>query len=220
MKNRGFSLIELLVALAIMSMTLLISSLGYSFFMERWQKNLGKFDTSANVAKKLLLTKRAISGVAPYIIKNADSSSTIYFEGDENGFVTITRRSFFHSDSPSVIRFSIIQSVDFSYSLIYQDYSLENNPLTNYQQSINFQRQVVLLTGMSDINFNYLGYSDQNSRANNGPQNWWKTFNAINRKLLPESIRITFVLNGIEEYLEFPIGQVDTRTMALFDEVL
>jgi len=217
-RSKGFSLIELLVAMAIMSMTLLISSMGYSFFMDRWQKNLGVFDLSAGTAKKLLLTKYTILGISPYILRDSNNNAVIYFEGNEDGLVGVTTRSFFNSDIPSVIRFSLKQQDDFTFHLLYEESPMLGPPLTTIKQTIEYKRKVILLENLTDIKFSYYGNKDLGHYINGGEKIWWQSFNSLNRKLLPQSIRISFVIKGQEERLEFPMSQVDTRMLALFDD--
>ncbi|MDG1750744.1 MAG: prepilin-type N-terminal cleavage/methylation domain-containing protein [Thalassotalea sp.] len=216
---KGFSLIELLVALAIMSMTLLISSLGYSFFMDRWQKSLGIFDQSANTAKKLLLTKHSILGIYPYILRDKNHVASIYFEGNEDGFIGITTRSFFYRDTPSVVRFSLMQQEDFTYQLHYEEEPIAKNPITIIKQNINFKRRVVLLDGILDVKFHYYGHKNLSSKVA-GSENkvWWQSFNGFNRKILPDAIRLSFVYHDKQETIEIPLSQVDTRILALFDD--
>ena len=191
MRHRnGFSLIELLVAMAIMSMTIMIASLGYSFYMQRWQKNLGAFDESALNAKKLMLIKQSITGTYPYILRDANGQSSIYFEGNEDGLIAVTTKSFFQSQTPFIMRLSIMQNEDLSFRLTYEDVNISDLPITSITQQFEFSSKIILLTDMKDIKFSYYGAEDFSSLINNGNLEWWKTFNALNRKILPHSIAI------------------------------
>jgi prepilin-type N-terminal cleavage/methylation domain-containing protein len=213
--SKGFSLIELLVAMSIMSMTLLISSMGYSFFMERWQKNLGQFDKSAQLAKKLVLTQQALQSVFPYILRDDNGEPAIYFEGQEDGFITVTQRPFFSSGKPSMIRLSIVQNTDFSFGLVYEEAQM-TVPLTKIVQQHVFNRKVRLIDHLTDIKFSYLGHEDINSRTNKGQLKWWQSFNGLNRQILPQAIRLTMKIEDKEEEIDFLLNQVDQRTVVLF----
>ena len=218
MRHRnGFSLIELLVAMAIMSMTIMIASLGYSFYMQRWQKNLGAFDESALNAKKLMLIKQSITGTYPYILRDANGQSSIYFEGNEDGLIAVTTKSFFQSQTPFIMRLSIMQNEDLSFRLTYEDVNISDLPITSITQQFEFSSKIILLTDMKDIKFSYYGAEDFSSLINNGNLEWWKTFNALNRKILPHSIAISFLYKGQTEKITFPVSQVDSRILALFD---
>jgi len=218
-RYKGFSLIELLIAMAIMSMTILIASMGYSFFMERWQGNLGRFNFSASTAKKLMLTKHAISGAYPYIVRDEDNQAVIYFEGNQDSVVGITTKSFFTENVPSVFRFTVRQNANLTYDLLYEEALLDQAPFTSLTQAFAFTHQVTLLSGLVDIKFSYFGYASNDARVNNQPKQWWQTFNALQRKLLPEVVGISFIPYGeSQEMLEFPLSQVDPRLLVLFHD--
>ncbi len=214
----GFSLIEMLIAMAIMSMTLLISSLGYSFFMEKWQGNLGRFDNSVLLAKKLMLTRQALSGLLPYILRDQNNQTVIYFEGNQDSLVGVTARAFYSPKTPSVFRFNIVQADDFSYSLVYEEASLAQSPLVSLKQPINYRHKIVLFTNLSDIKFSYYGYKNDTDRINGVKQEWWQSFNALSRRLLPATIRISFILDDQQEQFEFPVAQIDPRLLVLFND--
>lgn len=217
-KTTGFSLVELLVAMAIMSMTLMISSLGYSFFMERWQKNLGNFDNSANVAKRLILIKQVISGMSPYVLKDDKNAAAIYFEGSEDSFIGVSTRALRKPDVPFVIRLSIKQQDDFSYNVIYESSSIEFFPVTEIRQQIIFDAPITLISGLQDVKFAYYGNTSRDSAVNGETKSWWQSFNSLNRKIMPEQLRIGFVKEGAQQQLIFSLAQADSLVLKLFED--
>lgn len=215
--RNGFSLIELLVAMAIMSMTIMIASLGYSFYMQRWQQNLGDFNESANNAKKMMLIKQVFTGISPYILRDERGQSAIYFEGNTDGIIAVTTKSIFQSRTPFVMRLSVVQNADLSYKLIYEDADIGNLPITSITQNIDFSSNITLLNDLTDIEFSFYGAKDFTSYIDNGELAWWTSFNALNRKILPHSVRISFIADQQTETMTFPLSQVDSRILALFD---
>lgn len=216
-KSKGFSLIELLVAMAIMSMTIMISSMGYSFFMKRWDGEIGQFDNTATFAKKLILTKNAVSGIYPYIVTDTNDQPGVYFEGIEDGIVGVTSRSFFSYGKPAVFKLQLRQNNNFLFDLIYEESPLDNKPLISLTQNIVYRHKVTLLSQVDDLKFSYYGTRDNQQKLRSEKQ-WWQSFNSFSRKILPEIVRISFIYQGKQEDFDFSLSQVDPRILVLFNE--
>lgn len=216
--SNGFSLIELLVALAILSMTILISSMGYSFFMEKWDGQLNKFDQQALIAKRLQMVRQALYNTAPYIVKKSDGKAGFFFDGNEDSFVGVTRRSIFGGEFPAVYRVKVSQADDFSYALVYQEQSLENKPLLSVEQPIVFGEEIALLSELSDIRIQYFGFENLTQKVSNKKQSWWKTYNGLQRNLMPATLGIIFIWDGEQQSLEIPLVQADARLLRLFND--
>ena len=217
---KGFSLVELLVAMAIMSMTILISSMGYGFFMEKWDGELGDFDLASGNAKKLLMVKQAISNVYPYVLRTADNTPVFYFEGTTDSFVGVAKTSLTNSDFPSVIRVSVGQADDFSYFIRYEEAVLNRFPLVSLKQQLPFDRQMALLSGLTAVQIEYFGFENQDARAQQGQRQWWTSFNSLQRGVMPSAIRLLFVLNDQQQSIVIPVSEGDPRILRLFtDEV-
>lgn len=214
----GFSLIELLVAMAITSMTLMISSMGYSFFMKRWDGQLGQFDNTARFAKKLMLAEQTLSGIYPHIVHDNNGDVAIYFEGNEDGLVALTKRSLFYPEHPTAIRLSIRQDSDFKYNLVYEEAPFVDVPFVHLSQAVNFSREIVLLSGLDDIKFSYYSHANLTAKSNNRPPKWWQTHNGLARKLTPMTIRISFGFEGKVQRIDFKLSPSDTRLLNLFNE--
>lgn len=217
-KHVGFSLIELLVAMAILSMTILISSVGYSFFMQRWEDNLGSFEQQADMARKMKIVQSAITSIYPYILRKSSGEPGIYFEGTKDGFIAITNRSVYGTEAPAVMRLSVAQDNDFSYHLSYQEYPLTGAPMVSLTRELEFQNALTVLEGVGDIAIEYYGFRNITEMNNQGKRSWWQTFNSLQRGLMPDAIRVLFIWQGQQQVLEFTTNQVDTRQMSMFQD--
>lgn len=214
----GFSLVELLIALAIMSMTIMISSMGYAFFMEKWQGKLGKFDYQAVSAKNIKLIQNAIDNVYPYILRDETGKASIYFEGDKDNFVAVTSRSIADKSVPAIIRLSVNQADDLSYYIRYQEAQISGQPLISLQQKINFSREFNMFEKAQDIEIRYYGYKNLTEMSGGGEQQWWQTFNSLQRDIMPSKLKFVFVMRGQQQTIEFNVSQVDFRLLNLFNE--
>ena len=198
--KQGFTLVEMLVSMVLLSMVILIGSGAYSMFSGRWNGRLGHFNQSAKNARQLILVQEALQGIVPYVVTDNDDHGKIYFEGNRNGFVAVTLRSLFTPQMAAVMRLQVKQQADFSYSLIYQEATMERQLLTKAQQKINFGKEIVLFANLTSIEFSYFGWpssadkywSPENFRVKQEPKEWANAYNSLETDLQPEQVQIDF----------------------------
>jgi len=217
-RSNGFSLIELLVAFAIMSMTLLIATTGFSFFMKHWDGQLTHFDQAAKNARRLMLMKRAFTGVYPYILRDKQRKAVLYFEGSQDSVVGVTLTSFFLPQQPSVFRLSVEQQPDFTYNLVYEEAINPAMVLTSLHQNIEFNRKIIIFSQLNNVKLSYFGYESSASLTEGKAPIWWQSFNALQRSIMPRIVRINFLYHHQLQQFDFPISQVDPRILVLFND--
>ncbi|WP_448246061.1 PilW family protein [Thalassotalea agariperforans] len=199
-RNQGFTLVEMLVSMVLLSMVLLIASGAYSLFSDRWNGRLGHFNQSMKTAKQLILVQESLKSIISYVVTNKTKEPSLYFEGNRNGFVAVTLRSLFNPETAAVIRLQVIQNEDFSYQLIYQESTMVEQLLINLEQPINFGDPIVLFDKLKDVNFQYFGWPSTESKywtpdsplEEPSPQAWFDEYNSLEIKLQPEQIKIMF----------------------------
>ncbi|REL30231.1 prepilin-type N-terminal cleavage/methylation domain-containing protein [Thalassotalea euphylliae] len=218
-KSKGFSLVELLVALTIMSFTLIIMTQGYTFFIERWGKELGNFDDSAKTMKSLLLTRRLVESIYPFIVRAEKNEPVIFFEGDNQGLVAITTKSLYSQELPTIFRLSLKQQEDLSYALIYEEQPANNaQAFTHMSQRRKFSKTTVLLEKLEFLEFSYFGHENIDEKNSARPMRWWTSFNALNRRVMPQRLNIKFGLLGAEQNLQVKLTEIDSRVLVQFSE--
>lgn len=198
--NKGFTLVEMLVSMVLLSMVLLIASSAYSSFSSRWDGRLGHFNRTAMQAKQLILVQEALNSIVAYAVTNESAQAKLYFEGNRNGFVAVTLRSIFTPENAAVIRMQLLQNPDFSYRLIYQESSMLEQLLTKANQPLNFSKPIVLFDNLSKVDFQYFGWSSRESKywtidsatAQPEPPAWYNEYNSLVKNLQPEQVKITF----------------------------
>lgn len=198
--NKGFTLVEMLVSMVLLSMVLLIASNAYSSFSNRWNGRLGHFNQSVVQAKQLILVQEALKSIVSYVVINDKSQAKLYFEGNRNGFVAVTLRSLFSPETAAVMRLQIIQNTDFTYRLTYQESSMAEQLLIKSKQSLNFSAPIVLFDNLSSAEFQYFGWPSSQSKnwtidsaaVEPEPPSWFNEYNSLAINLQPEQVKVTF----------------------------
>ena len=199
-RNQGFTLIEMLISMVLLTMVLLIASGAYSLFSERWHGRLGYFNQSATQAKQLILVQEVLKSIIPYVVTDEQGNANLYFEGNRNGFVAVARRSLFNPESSAVVRLKVRQNEDFSYALVYQEWAMTKQLLTKVRQQIDFSEDIVLFDNLKTIEFLYFGWPSTKSkywqpdvsRELPEPKGWFSEYDSIQKKIHPEQVKVNF----------------------------
>ena len=205
-KAAGFTLIEMLVSTVLLSAIVLVGSSSYSIFSKRWDGQLGKFDQTLQDVRDVMLVDSVLDSLIPYVTYDHSETPVLYFEGNRNGFVTVSAKSVFSEKIPAVVRFSVVQREDLSFDVIYEEWPMENNVLRSTYQNFNFAQPITLFESVTSPNFEYFGWESVIEREgfsgaqNAVPARWLSSLNSLEERLLPERIRLSFYNNG--EYKE------------------
>jgi prepilin-type N-terminal cleavage/methylation domain-containing protein len=206
-KNQGFTLIELMIAISILSLLLFTGSYSYSLMSERWNKELGQFSSSAKNYKHLELIQRLLEGVQPYVVVDDDKKPSFFFIGDDNSLLAVSRLGLFSGDYPEIFRLSTIDAGEGKVDLIYQSASTEQTLLKGTDQNINFTHQLVLFSNLDSVQFGYYGWSHLYEKnavdKKNKKAQWFARFSGIDNQIMPEKYNVTLTQAGKD--LSIPI---------------
>lgn len=204
-KQKGFTLIELMIATAILSGLLFLGSFTYQMLAGRWQQELGDFQQTLETTKSFNLLNGALTAIQPYIVLDESSNSSNYdpgflFIGKENRLFAITKQGLFNQQYPEVFRLIVEQTDEGKFNLIYQGMSTKGVAVVTAQQSITFTQQITLLSDFDEIKFNYLGWDGFVARSE-GIQNdlsptWRSEFSGLDNQLLPDQMALLLKKDG------------------------
>lgn len=210
-KINGFTLVEMLVSMAILSMVLLIASNAYSLFSDRWNGRLGHFNRTVIEVKHLILVQESLKSLIAYVVTDEEKQSRFYFEGNRNGFVAVTLRSLFTPEVAAVVRLKLIQNDDFSFALIYEEAAMHQQQLLlKVTQELNFDNSIILFNNLTEADFQYFGWAsleDKNwtpdTQSLQPPVKvWLDEYNSLERNMLPEKIIVNFLSKNKEYSLQ------------------
>ncbi|SFC52425.1 PulJ/GspJ family protein [Pseudoalteromonas denitrificans] len=205
-KNTGFTLIELMISISILTMLLFTGSYTYSMMSERWNKELGQFSQSTKIARNLELVQRLLEGVQSFVVTDDKHKPSFFFIGAQDSLLAVSRSGLFSGDYPEVFRLSTVEKQNGLVDLVYQSVSTENLLLTGTAQSIDFSHQITLFTDLNQVNFNYYGWSHLNDKAARNfktKAKWYTHFSGINNQIMPEKFSLQLTRSNLS--LSIPI---------------
>lgn len=219
--SKGFTLIEMLVSMSLLALVILVGSSGFALFSERWDGRLGKFERTMADARNLMLVQDAIASLVPYVAMDRAKRPNYYFEGNRNGFVAVSSNSVAAPGHSAVVRLSVVQDEDLTFSATYEEWPMVRNVLTDTYQQIPFLEPLILFRQIQAPRFEYLGWESVSDRygaddlAPKLPPKWLPEFNALEASDVPVKVSLRFVTDSGPIAL---IAEVATPTPGLLEQ--
>lgn len=193
----GFSLIELMIVITILSSLMFTGTYVYKMLMTRWDKELGEFNESFDIAKKIDLTSSLLKGIVPTVVLD-EKKPVFFFIGKSDSLFGITSAGIFSNGSNEIFKISAIKNDSGLYDLIYQSVSEDRFVLTNAQQTINFDRSILLFDNLERVEFSYFGWQhlfDKNDDQIKHQQKWTGSYSGIQSQYMPLKLELSLTKN-------------------------
>jgi prepilin-type N-terminal cleavage/methylation domain-containing protein len=196
-KNKGFTLVELLITMAIMALIMAVAGFNYNQYSQFWHKRFGNFDQQQAQMRGKLQLRDALNAMAPYIVKNSNGDWVYYFLGREEGLTFITYAPIFAQEGgTSVVRVFREPQQDGNFRLIYEEAPLSPISLTQVDQVLNFQYRLVIADDLPEINFSYFGWPNRDAKYNKETSSgikasWSNNYDGAETKLQPDKVKIS-----------------------------
>ncbi|CAH9052716.1 hypothetical protein PSECIP111951_00675 [Pseudoalteromonas holothuriae] len=204
---RGFTLVELLIAISILSGLLFVGNYSYQILAGRWQQELGQFHNYQEFGRKLSLFNKTLAGIQPYVVRrvvNSNQQVGFLFEGNEQRLLSISKVGLIQQAYPEVFRLIVQEQDNGLFSLLYQAKSTQHFLLKYSDQNIDFQRSYILFQDLDEIKFNYLGWDNINQKSElksvGRTPTWRQSYSGLDSQQLPEEIAI-LMKQGTQELL-------------------
>lgn len=203
---RGFTLIELLIAVTIMSLVIGLASYAFSLFSSHWQRPRAEFTRAAGQLQRVDLLVRALTDALPWAVKSDQARIGFYFLGREEGLTLVSGSPVFDTGHPAVIRIFRESQVDGRWRLVYEEASLGEVVLRDASQELPFDRRMIVLEGLSQIRFDYFGWSSVDQRAlasdTGARPDWSIEFDGLVRVQQP--LKIAMTLGNFRSEIQMP----------------
>ncbi|MBE0369295.1 MULTISPECIES: PulJ/GspJ family protein [Pseudoalteromonas] len=201
-KPQGFTLIELLIAISILSGILLVGNYSYQLLAQRWQNEIGQFNSNRHFGRQLTLFENTLTGIQPFIVVNEAQGRKpgFIFEGSETSLLSISKVGLMQQSYPEIFKLSVEKQSNGLLQLVYQSKSTEAFLLKFTEQEIRFDKEYVIFRDLSDIKFNYLGWDSILQKSEERPRgksaSWRSSYSGIDTQQLPEEIAVLMKKEG------------------------
>jgi len=205
---KGFSLLEMLVAITVLSMVIGISTYAYSLFIRQWDGHLGRFDEAQAQYQRLDWLASALEDTLPYIVRDDNGVLGFYFLGREEGLTAVTMSPIFDVGEPALIR--VFREADDSgaWRLVYEEAPFAGNLLARADQRMDFRHRLIIARNVPHLKFRYFGWADLQTRMSFGEalnvrRSWFDEFDGLQRQFHPEKIELN--LGGDAAVFDIPV---------------
>ncbi len=204
---KGFSLLEMLVAMTVLSMVIGISTYAYSMFIRQWDGHLGRFDEAQAQYQRLEWLAAALEDTLPYVVRDDEGALGFYFLGRDEGLTLVTMSPIFGVGEPALIRVFREADEGDAWRLVYEEAPFAGTLLAHADQRMEFRHRLVIARGLLRPVFRYFGSTDLRSRS----RSWFDEYDGIVRQFHPEKIELR--LGHEAAVIEFPV-RVDALATA------
>lgn len=205
----GFTLIEVLLAMAVASLVVLTGFMAYDYIMQNWQRGQRQFQQTKQDFMQQQLIQQALRNtelklVYPRELQRRASAELpgFYFLGREEGYTAVTRLSVQDPAYPAVYRLFREQDAENpgTWRLVYEEAMLKGFILQHAEQELPFNFRRVMLSNLSQVQFAYQGWASLQQKMAAfsefaiavPPQEWLTNYDGMQSRLHPLTVRISF----------------------------
>ncbi len=187
---KGFSLLEMLVAMTVLSMVIGISTYAYSMFIRQWDGHLGRFDEAQAQYQRLEWLAAALEDTLPYVVRDDEGELGFYFLGRDEGLTLVTMSPIFGVGEPALIRVFREPDEGDAWRLVYEEAPFAGILLAHADQRMEFRQRLIIARGMPLPVFRYFGWADLRSRVTVAERSWFDEYDGLVRHFHPEKIEV------------------------------
>ena len=192
---KGFSLLEMLVAVVVLSMVIGISTYAYAMFIRQWDGRLGRFDEAQAQYQRLEWLAAALEDTLPYVVRDDEGELGFYFLGRDEGLTLVTMSPIFGVGEPAMIRVFREPDEGDAWRLVYEEAPFAGILLAHADQRMEFRHRLVIARGLPVPVFRYFGWADLRSRVTVGEslsaeRLWFDEYDGLVRQFHPGKIEL------------------------------
>lgn len=160
MKQRGFTLIEMLISATLLMIVMGTAMYGYQLYMQFWHKEEAQQSIRFDAYRNSDLFYTAMRGIVPYAVQS-DQIYAFYFLGRDDGFTAVTQSPIVNPGALAVIRVFREKAADGSFQLVYEEASLRAILLMDAEQELPFAHRIVIAKALPQLGFQYQQTSNE-----------------------------------------------------------
>jgi hypothetical protein len=202
----GFTLVELLIAMAISTLVIGLATFSFSLFSKDWVSRVTGFERAAARVQRIDLLSNAMSSAVPWTVRDRVGKYGYYFLGRRDGLTLVTAEPVFGGGAPAVIRVFRELEPGGSARLVYEEASLADLILSDADQVLPFKHRMVVASGLRSLEFRYFGWASPTERASvdigGGKPIWWEEYDGLQR--LEHPLRVAVSIDRVEAIYAMP----------------
>lgn len=218
MQFRGFSLVELLVAMTLLLLVSFTGTYAYSLYSAYWNKQLGNFEQVFAEVQGIVSLQAILKHIDPYIIRSADIPVYHWFEGGKSVIRAVTSQSLTQPEYPAAFELKVVNTDDESFALIYREKVMSLSPVLFEGELDVYDNEIVLLQGLTNVSFEYFGWGHfddwqvasrndvQGDIAEVSERSWFGYYSGRDTLITPERIRVTVEMSAKTAQFEVEIS--------------
>ena len=202
--QKGYTLVEMLIAMVILLGLMFTANYSYSLYSNYWAGRLGTFDRTLFYFQGLLQVKDTIDSAIPYIVSNDEQEQTFYFLGRKEGFTLVTTSPIFAQtvNDAAVVRI-FKEPTDEGYQLVYEEAPLSDSLLLSLDQVLDFKYRTVLLRTKLPIKFDYFGWKVREHKYElatfpDEQPVWTASYDASLTRIQPKRVRMSIGTEALD----------------------
>lgn len=214
----GFTLVELLVALTVLSGVLMLAATAYGWFTSRWQHGQGRHHQAVTAVRLWDTVGHAFAGTADYYLPLGETGRVApFFQGDPLEARLVTRGTASDPDGTALALLRFVAKGE-GYDLEYWEWPFTGQYLYDWEaMGLDEPWRWVVARGVRRPALAYYGYADAETVAyleeagGKPPQRqWFESYHGERRGLLPELVRLSYQdADGGEHQRFFPLPSGD-----------
>lgn len=189
----GFTLIEMLVAIILLSGIVFIASFSFATFSQYWVKQESNFDNQAHQLRNRMAMQNAINGLSNYLLQQ-DNDTVYFFKGGRQTVQFVTTQPLFSHSQQALVSLEIVPTESNRDELIYREAPIEKRTFLTVSQPPQFRHKVSIMK-RERMRFNFYGWASVNTlnafyeRAPVSPE-WTASYDAAQTGVMPLALNI------------------------------
>jgi len=183
--KRGYTLIEVIIAIAIFSMMVFLGTMAFNQGLRQYKNILSKGLNFWQNAKYVWLTKN-IGSMIDYYVKSPYGWAP-FFIGDSTQFKYVSAAPIANS-LPVISLIKVSKNKKGTYDILYYEepvYTKTYYDLMN--EDFDHKKPIVLFKNLKQVKIRYYGYNIMTREYD-----WYKSYDALKQKILPTLIKISY----------------------------
>lgn len=209
-KQRGFSLIELMIATALLSMIMFSGYFAYSLYTDKWQKRTELFWQLNKNSLGLEAMSRVLEAASVYIVKNQEQQYAVMFNGSQQSLTLVSNSPIF-SSTTALVSFSLQTNKQGKSQLVYKELPLKGRMLTVEPTQIDWPISKVLIDDVQQLTFQYYGWETLSNavKGNAGSDTFelgskpilqrWYTQHSLQNRIMPSKMSVYIKSNNDQQ---------------------